>query len=166
MGASPVSSMPEKKRKNAVWEWKDDKGNWNELNEDDSAMLEARFTENPTDKFTTIDFSFNKIHKTKYHISFVEMTQTNGETNVARQLRRAGGGPPKTRAKKTEKPTWAHKGDDGKWHNFDDADAQLLEAEYLARGPKGKFSSKELSFSDKTTYSFDFGAKTQTNDKT
>ena len=168
--------MPPKKKKaktaaGAEWEWKGDGGKWSVFIEDDAAMLEARYQNDPEETFSTTDFSFNAEHKTLYHISFTAMTQTNSQTLVARQIRRTGDEPPKKKAKAGDKAVWSpimhachatqrdaaqrtvrhsrrssEDPDTGEWNPYPEEDSAMLEAEYLKRGPKAKFTTKAFSF--------------------
>ena len=45
----------------------------------------------------------------------------------------------------SDKPTWEIEMDAG-WSAYSDEDAEMLEAEFAKRGPKGKFTTKDFSF--------------------
>ena len=130
---------PAKKKAPAViWEWKDDEGKWNEFAAEDADLLQARWETDDTQEFATTDFSFNTKHKTVYKISFVAMTQTNAETGAARALRSANamGSAPKKKKLKVSAMEWFWMDDEDEWQTFGAKDAEMLEKEYLDRGPK------------------------------
>ena len=87
----PPKKSYKKKKSTVPWQWKDDAGDWNEFGVEDADMLEKKYNEGTTSKFSTTDFSWNQEYQTVYTINFKKMTQGNGETGVARAIRRDGG---------------------------------------------------------------------------
>jgi len=162
-------AMPPKKKKakssSITWEWKDDEGSWNRYDAADAALLEQRFQKDATDIFCTTDFTFNSDHKTVYEVDFNLMTQTNKETAVCRGLRREGKGYEPKAASAISVPPWEWVDDAGEWHEFNDEDAHFLEKEYIDRGPKASFKTRDFSFNKvhKTLYHLNFEAMTQRN---
>eukprot|EP01062_Namystynia_karyoxenos_P054967 TRINITY_DN455_c0_g1_i1.p1 TRINITY_DN455_c0_g1~~TRINITY_DN455_c0_g1_i1.p1 ORF type:complete len:650 (+),score=228.05 TRINITY_DN455_c0_g1_i1:93-2042(+) len=160
--------MPGKKKGGPTpsWEWKDDKGKWNGFTPADAEMLEGRYLKDPSAKFATTDFTFNKEHKTVYQLDYGAMTQTNAETGVARAIRRAGIAASPKKAKVDQ--VWSWKDDDGEWNAYEKADSHVLEEQYLALGPKAKFSTAAFSWNKKhkTLYLVDFGKMSQKNSET
>lgn len=104
---SGLSMAPKKKKAEAdppKWECMFD-GAWKPFSNVDAAMLEKRFeTDGSAAVFKTIDFSFNREHKTWYSIDFVKMTQTNTESGAVREIRRVGGPPLAKKAKLPAEP--------------------------------------------------------------
>lgn len=77
------------------------------------------------------------------------MTQTNVETGVARAVRRGGesGKPPKlqkTSSGNHAAAKWTWQDDDDNWQDFNAEDSLMLEEQYLERGPKAVFKTKDF----------------------
>jgi len=161
--------MAPKKKKAPVesWEWKDDTGKWNAFADKDAEMLESRYvTDGPTAVYTTVDFSFNKKHKTVYKIDYSDMSQTNTETGVARAIRKVGTAAPSP--KKAKAAQWSYKDEDGEWTEYTKADSLMLENKYMEMGPKASFSTTDFSWNKKhkTIYLVNFGSMQQKNSET
>lgn len=98
---------PKKKKADAgpaTWDCMFD-GVWKPFSDIDAGMLEKRFeVDGPTAVFKTLDFSFNREHKTWYSLDFGKMTQTNIESGAVRAIRRTGGPPQAKKAKLPAEP--------------------------------------------------------------
>mmetsp|Transcript_61820 Transcript_61820/g.75788 ORF Transcript_61820/g.75788 Transcript_61820/m.75788 type:complete len:556 (-) Transcript_61820:131-1798(-) len=159
MGITQSQSPDAVTKKNAVtWEWQDGTS-WKAYADEDLQLVEHWYAAvGAKGKVTITDFSFNKVHQTKYELNFAKMSQTNLESKKSRTIRRTG-----EAAAVVKKAVWEWWSDKDDWEFFQDVDAQLLEKAYV----KGEtpFSTKELSWNKgyDSLYIFDFTVMTQVN---
>eukprot|EP01065_Artemidia_motanka_P017684 TRINITY_DN2112_c0_g1_i1.p1 TRINITY_DN2112_c0_g1~~TRINITY_DN2112_c0_g1_i1.p1 ORF type:complete len:664 (+),score=206.11 TRINITY_DN2112_c0_g1_i1:60-1994(+) len=155
---------PKKAKILVQWAWKNDEGVWVEYSKEDSQFLEDKYLElGPKATYSTVDFSWNKAHKTLYVVDYKNMRQRNSETGSTRVMVR---GDPKAAASPVKKGVhqwqwWSP--DEGGWKNYDATDAGLLET--AMQGGPPVFLTKDLSFNKgfDSQYAFDFTVMTQCN---
>ena len=151
--------MPPKKKKRtetvpskAVWRYLDG-DEWQPFAEADSDLIEAHHRKGVA-AFLTSDLTFNKGFGTKYSFNFVDMQQTNMDSDKVRNLSRL---PPPGEVQ------WSYEDDHGMSVPFYDEDVALIEGLWQAQGLNKPTTTTKLSFNRgyDTVYRFTFTSKAE-----
>jgi len=145
-----------------LWFWQADDGSWDAFKDDDSNIIDNKFSQNPN---STVNLSYNNHN---YEIDLANKVQTNKQTGRTRPILRVQShlSLPISR-RVSRKSVWQMKADDGSWIDFDSAPmGNSVSSDAVMTAWLQNKNGKIMFHAQRFLYSIDFSQMTQKNMKT